>query len=335
MSTTRKHPGIVASALLLAVALGGAPGATFGQATFQIIDKHALKAPPEAEKSVAKLAVYLAGPARFAAEKPRAFYRWMADRIAFDPIPAKKPGDATPEQILETRRATAAGYVLLFQALCKEVGIETIPVQGHLRKQKAKPGDAIKTNHVWVASKTGKEWALVDPTLGAGAMNEQTQKWEKHFDPFFFYTRPDKFIFSHFPDSPAHQFLKDPVSSALFAKRLVVPHELVRYGAAPADIQAALDKPGFRGFVNVNCDRDTPLQIVKIPLEKHMKKEQYYDLRFYLPNYAGVKFTGINSDLLQNGGEYFVQIHPKKGTVVLSGFHKGKKWNVLEYEVED
>ena len=91
---------------------------------FLAIDRHALRAPAEAEQSVETLANYLAGPAKSDLDKVRAIYRWITDRIAYDAESYLSgiQGDNTPAGVLKTRKCVCQGYAELFEALADKMG---------------------------------------------------------------------------------------------------------------------------------------------------------------------------------------------------------------------
>src|SRR5262249_16625284 len=160
---------------------------------------------------------------RVSGDKTRAFYRWMADRITFNPDEehAKKLGDPTPEKVLRARACNAEGFVRLFVALCAEVKIEAVRIPGHLKGHDANPDQPLKTNHVWAAVKFGKRWSLVDPALAAN----DTKGEKKRFHHYYYRTPADRLVFSHFPEDARHQFLEKPITQKQFRQRFVVPAE--------------------------------------------------------------------------------------------------------------
>jgi hypothetical protein len=335
------HSRCVALIATVAVALSG-PGVVSGQSTMPgweghvqtgyLIHKHALKAPPEVETSVPKLAAYLVQTTKNDREKVRCIYRWMTDRLTYNPDQeaAEKGGEPTPEKVLQARAANSEGYVCLFKALCAEAGIEVIRIPGYAKSPDSRSTDALKPNHVWTAVKLDKSWLLVDVTLGSFEMNPQTKKWEKRYQEYYCFTPPERFAFTHFPKDAAHQFLSTPISAEKFRQRLVVPDELLKYGAQPDKIQACLDKPGFRGFVKLNWDRDSPLLILDIPLEKHLKQGERYPFYFAAPLTPAIKIGDSKTSLAKYGTVFSSDLTAAAGHLQL----KLRKEIILDYDVE-
>jgi hypothetical protein len=266
-------------------------------------------------------------------EKVRAIYRWMTDRLTYEPDPdaAKKLGEPTPEKVLQTRVTSSEGYARLFQALCAEAGIEAIRVPGHAKGPESKPGDALRTNHVWNAVKVDKRWYLVDVTLGSFACHPQTKKWEKRYQEYYCCLPPERMAFTHFPEDPAHQFLTTPVSAEKFKQRLVVPDDLLKYGADPKKIQACLDKPDFRGFVQLHWDRQSPLLLLDIPLEKCIKQGRY-PFYFAAPRTPRIMLGDSKTFLTKNGTVFSADLTLEPGRFQLK--IPGPRRTILEYEVE-
>ena len=82
-------------------------------ATYAALDEHALKAPPEAEKSVEALARYLVEPAKNDREKARVIFRWITDRIRYDTESFFK-GKVTDGSAAACRLASASRASRLF-----------------------------------------------------------------------------------------------------------------------------------------------------------------------------------------------------------------------------
>ncbi|MGE5622152.1 MAG: transglutaminase domain-containing protein, partial [Bacillota bacterium] len=112
----RLQAGLAIVALLLGAA---AAAQVIDAERLAQIDAHALAAPPEAETAPGKLARYLAQPARNDAEKARAIFRWIADRIHYDVNAyfGEKLEKIDADQVLAQRGAACDGYATLFEAL--------------------------------------------------------------------------------------------------------------------------------------------------------------------------------------------------------------------------
>ena len=183
------------------------------------VDTRALSAPASAESSVAALAAYLTEGLPSEEEKVRALFRWVTAHIQYDleGLRAGDYGDLSPEGVLKSRRAVCEGYAGLFEALVEEAGFEVATIKGFAKGVGFVAGDPVPAdfNHAWNAVKTEAGWKLLDCTWGAGALDEQG-KYVEGFDPFYFFTPPEQFIFSHYPQDPTWQLLPSPMSKAEF-----------------------------------------------------------------------------------------------------------------------
>jgi transglutaminase/protease-like cytokinesis protein 3 len=152
-------------------------------------------------------------------EKVRAIYRWMTEHIQYDlnGLRTSDYGDLTPDGVLRSRSAVCEGYSGLFESLVKAAGFEVEVVTGFAKGLGFSAGDAVPAgfNHAWNAVKVKGEWKLLDCTWGAGALNERGE-YVKGFEPFYFFTPPEQFIYSHLPSDPKWQLLPEPFSRIAF-----------------------------------------------------------------------------------------------------------------------
>lgn len=200
----------------------------------ELVDQHALAAPAEVEVSVEKLAAYLAKGTQNQEEKARAIFRWLTDRVSYD-VPNFLAGhylDPSPENVLRRRTAVCEGYARLFKALAEEAGLESEMVVGKskgfgfsndedFRKKQA--------DHAWNAVKVDGQWRLLDATWGAGGMNSEN-KFAKRFNEHWFETRPEQFIYDHFPEETRWQLLARPLTVDQFVDLVRVTSFYFRYG---------------------------------------------------------------------------------------------------------
>ncbi|HZT42620.1 MAG TPA: transglutaminase domain-containing protein [Chthonomonadaceae bacterium] len=195
------------------------------------IDRHALDAPKPAERSIAGLAAYLIQPARGDREKARAIFRWITAHIAYDDVAAltgrRRPSD--PNSVLQGRTAVCTGYAGLFASLARAAGLEAVVLSGYGRgagyvagaaypharfTRRSGASTGVLANHAWNAVKIDGRWQLLDCTWGAGGAFAGTGIFTRRFEPFFFLTPPDQFLYTHLPSDPKWQLLDPPVSTA-------------------------------------------------------------------------------------------------------------------------
>jgi len=180
------------------------------------IDEHALGVPGWAEESVKSLAAYLMIPARNDEEKARAIYRWITANIDYDAESYFSGSYKTRsgfKDVLNDKKAVCAGYSQLFESLCDAAGLESVRIDGHGKGYGYTPFSDIgrTSDHAWNAVKIGGRWRLVDPTWGAGHIDE-VEGFVRQFDDYYFLTPPEEFIYTHLPDDPRWQLLERPLS---------------------------------------------------------------------------------------------------------------------------
>lgn len=207
---------------------------------YAAIDAHALRAPRAAERSLDALAVWLVQPARDDAERARALFRWITARIAYD-APAYFSGRyrnarRAAADVLRHRVAVCDGYAQLFAALAGRAGLEAVVVTGHGKGFAYRPGRAPggPPDHAWNAVRIAGHWYLLDATWGAGTLDAETHRFQPAFEPHFFLTPPEQFIYRHLPDDPQWQLLEHPLTAAQFAALAVPSPAFFRDGLALA-----------------------------------------------------------------------------------------------------
>lgn len=239
---------------------------------YRDIDRHALKAPKEAEQSVETLAKYLVGPAQNDREKVRAIFRWIADRVAYDVEAYFDNGarDDTAAGVLERRKGVCAGYANLFQELCTSAGIEAVVVDGDAKGASLAPGDDVGTeSHAWNAVKLDGVWHLLDVTWCAGFVEGKT--FCKEFKESYYLPMPEQMILDHLPSDPAWQLLSPPVSAEDFAELLQLKRGMRPLVALHRELVEKLRDKTFRGFLGFIDVGDPHWIVRKAPLGKHLQ----------------------------------------------------------------
>lgn len=117
--------------------------------------------------SVSELAQKLSQIVLTDAEKARAIYVWIANHIDYD-VEMFYSGQyrfVKPEEFLKTRQAICSGYAILYQALAKEMGLQSEIIPGTVKGVSYAVGQNDE-NHAWNAVKIDNAWYLVDVTCG-------------------------------------------------------------------------------------------------------------------------------------------------------------------------
>lgn len=183
-------------------------------------DDLARSCPASKMASIPVLSDYLTSPcAGDKVSQLRAIFTWMTNNIAYD-VPAFMAGnygDQSPEGVLHNRKAVCEGYGNLFIALAEPAGLDVKKVIGVARGVDIQVGDErLGSPHAWNAVTIDGEYLLIDSTWGAGVCDLSTRSFRKLFRPFFFLLRPNRLIYTHWPDDPREQFLDPPIQEKVF-----------------------------------------------------------------------------------------------------------------------
>jgi hypothetical protein len=306
------------------------------------LDQYALGAPREAEGSVESLAKYLAEPAENDREKVRAIFRWMTDRIAYDAkrFLKKQPGGDSPEEVLKKRRCVCGGYANLFEALCKQARVEAKVIIGDAKGYGYAPGKGPVVKHAWNAVELDGRWHLVDVTWASGYPDLDKGEFAKRLNEFYFLTPPDEFIFTHFPDNPKWQLLKDEVTRDDFDRFNKAGRDVSMFRGMSEEFKAKLRDGSFRGFVTVYSHPGVTVLIRKAPLEKHLRDGARHLFRVESAGFAAMAVRGAGDKitrLTRKGNVFEGEVSVGKGALQVAGQipPKGELyWAVLEYVVE-
>ncbi|KAF9901717.1 hypothetical protein EC991_005756 [Linnemannia zychae] len=183
-------------------------------------DNHARACPNGEAATIASLSHYLTSPCKGnKISQLRTIFTWIANNIAYD-VPAfmsGRYGDQAPEYVLRSRKAVCEGYANLFIALAEPAGLQVQKVVGVARGVDVQIGDdRLGSPHAWNAVRIHGEYLLIDSTWGAGVCDLGTRSFKKLFRPFFFLLRPNRLIYTHWPNKPEQQFLDPPIQEKVF-----------------------------------------------------------------------------------------------------------------------
>lgn len=127
-------------------------------------------------------------------KKAQAIYEWLCQNISYDTT--KQIHDA--ETCWRTKRGVCQAYCELFCHMADIAGFTADIIVG---KTKTPKGEIPEEKHAWIFVYTGAyEGILIDPTWGAGAVNEKNQFIRSRENSMWFNISPYWLIFSHYPD---------------------------------------------------------------------------------------------------------------------------------------
>ena len=134
-------------------------------------------------------------------EKAWLIYVWITDNIEYnlDGYVKGDYGENDAGNVLRNGKSVCSGYSNLFEELCQRLGIECSSRLGYSKAFSYKLGQKIlKPNHEWNIIKINDKWCNVEPTWGAGYGDWATNEFVKRFEPFWFLTPDELFIYKHF-----------------------------------------------------------------------------------------------------------------------------------------
>jgi len=208
-------PGVLA-----AQGPAGSPRSDTTAGRYALADALADSAPPGFERSVPSLAAYLVHAGHDDLTRARALYRWVAGHITYDAegFRSGQPGDLSPEAVLRRGKSVCEGFARLTEALGEAMGLKVEVVSGWSKGYGYTAGQKFNgpTNHAWNAVQIDGQWRLMDPTWGAGYLDE-SMTFVRQFQEHYFLTKPQEFVFDHLPENQSWQLLDRPLTAAEYA----------------------------------------------------------------------------------------------------------------------
>ncbi|KAI9837346.1 MAG: hypothetical protein M1819_000420 [Sarea resinae] len=184
-------------------------------------DTHATKFPRETlpqTNTIPYLAQALTSPFPSHTDKARAIFTWLHHNIRYNTQAffnhSVQP--STPSSTLMTGLAVCEGFAALYTALATHAGLESFVIGGHGKGYGYRPLSAsdplppYEGNHAWNVVRIDEgEWKLIDPTWGAGHIEDASKPYQQVFHPTHFTMSNDDFGIQHFPSDRAHFFRSD------------------------------------------------------------------------------------------------------------------------------
>jgi len=173
--------------------------------------------------------------------KARAAYTWIANNINYDIETTRKVKvfntimyfsktdyerqlklrlKSEVKAALLSKKALCEGYSAMFVQLCKLLNLEAKIIKGIAKARPSEINLSNKSkNHAWNAVKINNKWQLVDVGWSNGFLDDETGRWINDFNDFFFFTKPEYFITSHYPKLKKWQLLEEAISLKSFYEK--------------------------------------------------------------------------------------------------------------------
>lgn len=148
-------------------------------------------------------------------DKARAIYYWISHNINYnfkyyESNQSLTSKDELVTETLKSHQGVCANYAELFNACCKEIGIESVVISGYTKTD----GEIANIGHNWNAISINGEYYLIDATWAAGHI--ENGKYIQIFNDQYFMISPNEFIKTHMPFDPIWQFLNNPLTNKEF-----------------------------------------------------------------------------------------------------------------------
>ena len=190
----------------------------------QTIEKGDLKAKVSSWSKLTSLDTLVNSIKNYSDELDRLWliFYWISQNISYE----KQRGidNHSAQSVFHHRKAICEGYSTLFEYLSNHVGIRCLKIHGFSKSTDQNEQDQSAFNrsnsHAWNSIQwSDKSWYLLDSTWGAGHLSS------KHFvqklDTYYFLTRPEQLVYTHFPSDSKWQLLprNQQISSRQFANQ--------------------------------------------------------------------------------------------------------------------
>ena len=166
--------------------------------------------------TISKLKKFLLkSPVKNDTERLWSAFLWITHNIDYDFCGLKNDtcGDQDADSVLKSGVSICAGYSNLFSLLCDSFNIRRVSILGYSKGYGYNIGKTKFTqiDHDWNAVFIDDKWQLIESTWGAGFGNDD-EGYVRRFQPYWFFTPPEIFIFEHFPEDEKFQFLSKSLS---------------------------------------------------------------------------------------------------------------------------
>jgi transglutaminase/protease-like cytokinesis protein 3 len=164
--------------------------------------------------------------------KAKILHDWICDNIAYDTSMYFSGRISAQDyvSVLKKKKAVCSGYANLFEKMCEAAGIEAIVINGYSKGFGYTGKIGKNTDHAWNAVYIGSKWYLIDVTWDAGHLDRRT--FIKEFSTQWLFLDPRPFLYSHLPQTDAHQFYAPVLTAEDFMREAYIAGSFFHYGLA-------------------------------------------------------------------------------------------------------
>ena len=265
-------------------------------------------------------------------EQARNIYQWICQNIAYDTIYQVY----TAYQCYDQKKGVCQAYCELFYRLAEPLGLQTTIISG---RSKNLHGQVENTKHAWLLVEGEEGGILIDPTWGAGFVNDGIFVRSDN-DMSWFHIDPHWLIFTHYPDDSNFQFMDNPISWNTFTQLPTLYPSSTEYGWDGKEMLTRILNGSIQSLPKIYEQYADYLSLTDIPMQKTLRPGMPYT--FTIQKKTDIKVALIHdgefvydSDWKQEGNTLTLQYMPSVGgSVILSISKADKKHNaVVVYQV--
>lgn len=281
------------------------------------------------------LAGSIVGDATGKREQAYRIYRYLCDNIRYDTSLTIHDAD----RCYETKSGVCQAYCEMFYRLGAAVGLQVEIIGGKSKNRHGRVGDI---GHAWVFAYTdGHAGILIDPTWGAGAVNNGVFVHQENDDSWFD-VDPYWMMFSHYPDEAENQLIDRPVD---FRTWTGLPYYVPAMQGAGFNGRELLNRclagesPDLPALYESEL---TDVEVNNMPLEGTLRIGRYYD--FALKSRIGQGFVIRNEEdyscdeaWQKIQGYDVIRYMPCQSGMLSLCVRKqdGRLWTVAEYKIAE
>uniref|UniRef100_A0A1I8GT12 TGc domain-containing protein n=1 Tax=Macrostomum lignano TaxID=282301 RepID=A0A1I8GT12_9PLAT len=152
-------------------------------------------------------------------ERARVIFRWMTSKDMKN-IQFAQAEKGSPEAFLSNyKRGT---FARIYELLCSFAQLNCVTVSGYAKGVEYRPGCVFRNqahNHSWNVIKIDGAWQLVDAHWAMRYLSSENNSPENlvyEYDDFYFMMEPQQAVYSHYPEDPRWQLLRQPLTLEQF-----------------------------------------------------------------------------------------------------------------------
>jgi hypothetical protein len=151
-------------------------------------------------------------------------YKWITQNININCADYNK--DESPVAVYKSGIGSFVGISALFNIMCSNMNIESVTITGFNKRLDSVERTKrlfTKVEHYWNYIYVNNTYYLVDPTLAGGFC--YGTHFQKQYIEFYFGTKPEFLIKTHFPTKEKYQFVDNKISEETWDQYLMrTPH---------------------------------------------------------------------------------------------------------------